>query len=475
MSSSLVAVDLGATSGRVIAGHVSADSIHHEVVHRFPNGPVDFAGALHWDVTGLFGHVLDGLATASAQGPLLSIGVDSWAVDYGLFRDDTLLAEPFHYRDERTALGVSRIHQALPFDRLFQRNGLQFLSFNTIYQLAAEEWTGVAGSATSLLLIPDLVNFWLTGQRGMELTNASTTGLINPRTGGLDRELVALSGAPGNIFAAIHEPGHRLGGLTSGIRAVVGGDAEVVAVASHDTASAVLATPLSGDDSAYISCGTWGLVGVEIESPILTDAARQANFTNELGLDRRVRFLHNVMGLWLLNESVSQWRSEGEDVSVEGLVAKALDYAGPLAVFDVNDSDFMAPGRMATKIASWLQAHDQPVPEGPVAFVASIVESLAIAFSTAVDTASVLSGTHIREINMVGGGSQNALLCQRLADHAGLPVVSGPVEATAIGNLLVQARAGGLISGDAESLRALVAKAYQPARYTPSLTGRRRS
>lgn len=468
MSGSLVAVDLGATSGRVITGHVSANAVHHEVVHRFPNGPVESAGALHWDATGLFAHVLDGIAMAAAQEPVRSVGVDSWAVDYGLFREDTLLGEPFHYRDERTALGVRRVHEALPFERLFQKNGLQFLSFNTIYQLAAEDWDGAAGSATSLLLIPDLVNFWLTGHHGMELTNASTTGLLDPRTGALDPELVALSGAPVNIFAPIHEPGHRLGRLTPEVRAVVGGDAEVVAVASHDTASAVLATPLSSTDSAYISCGTWGLVGLDIESPILTDASRQANFTNELGLDRRVRFLHNVMGLWLLNESVSQWKSEGHDVSVENLIAQALDYTGPLSVFDVNDPVFMAPGAMATRIGSWLESHDKPVPQGPVALVASIVESLAIAFSDAVVTAGALSGTTIREINVVGGGSQNALLCQRLADHAGLPVVAGPVEATAIGNLLVQARAAGLISGDAESLRALVAATYKPVTYVPS-------
>jgi rhamnulokinase len=475
MSSSLVAVDLGATSGRVIAGHVSANAVHHEVVHRFPNGPIESSGALHWDATGLFAHVLDGIAMAATQGPLLSIGVDSWAVDYGLFREDTLLGEPFHYRDERTAIGVRRVHEALPFEGLFQKNGLQFLSFNTIYQLAAEDWDGTAGSATSLLLIPDLVNFWLTGHHGMELTNASTTGLIDPRRGALDSELVALSGAPANIFAPIHEPGHRLGGLTPEVRAVVGGDPEVVAVASHDTASAVLATPLAGTDSAYISCGTWGLVGLDIESPILTDAARQANFTNELGLDRRVRFLHNVMGLWLLNESVSQWKMEGHDVSVEGLVAQALDYRGPLSTFDVNDPVFMAPGNMATRIGSWLEGHDRPVPDGHVAFVASIVESLAIAFKDAVVTAGLLSGTSLRAINMVGGGSQNSLLCQRLADHSGLPVISGPVEATAIGNLLVQARAAGLISGDAESLRALVAAAYKPVTYTPSLRGGKRS
>jgi rhamnulokinase len=475
MSASLVAVDLGATSGRVIAGNVSANAVHHEVVHRFPNGPVESAGELHWDATGLFAHLLDGLAMAAMQGPLLSIGVDSWAVDYALFREDTLLGEPFHYRDERTALGVRRVHEALPFDELFQKNGLQFLSFNTIYQLAAEEWSGSAGSATSLLLIPDLVNFWLTGHRGMELTNASTTGLVDPRTGNLDPDLVALSGAPANIFAPIHEPGHRLGRLTPEIRALVGRDADVVAVASHDTASAVLATPLSGTDSAYISCGTWGLVGVEIASPIVTDAARQANFTNELGLDRRVRFLHNVMGLWLLNESVSQWKSEGNDVSVESLVAQALDYRGPLSIFDVNDPVFMAPGTMATRIGLWLEAHDQPAPDGDIAFVASIIESLAIAFSDAVVTAGALSGTAIRHINMVGGGSQNALLCQRLADHSGLPVISGPVEATAIGNLLVQARTAGLISGDAESLRALVAAAYKPATYTPTPRGGKRS
>lgn len=468
MTDLLVAIDLGATSGRVIGGSVSATKIHHEVIHRFPNGPIERGSSLHWNATGLFEHILKGLeAVCSAGDRIASIGVDSWAVDYGLLSGGELLDEPFHYRDSRTARGVESVHQQRPIEQLFASNGLQFMTINTIYQLAAEDWGGKAGSADSLLMIPDLINFWLTGAKGFELTNASTTGLLNARTLELDPALVALTGGHPALFPALHEPGHRVGSVRSEVATRIGCAADVVAVASHDTASAVVATPLRFAESAYISCGTWGLVGVEAERPILSDAARQANFTNEIGLDRRIRFLHNVMGLWLLNESVNHWNQAGGSHTIEDLVAKAGDYTGPLGVFDVNDPVFMPPGDMPSRIEQWLVGHDQPLPYGPVGMVASIVESLAIAFADAVRTAGELSGKAIAEINMVGGGSQNTLLCQKLADHAGIPVVAGPVEATALGNLLVQARSQGLVSGDLDSLRALVRSSFPLVTYSP--------
>lgn len=468
MTDRLVAIDLGATSGRVIAGVVSPSEINYEVAHRFRNGPVQMGDSLHWNVSGLFEDILTGLKKVSGSGAAIaSIGVDSWAVDYGLLSGDRLVTEPFHYRDSRTARGVASVHGQLPFDQLFDRNGLQFITINTIYQLAAENWDGEPGAADSLLMIPDLVNFWLTGAKGLELTNASTTGLLSASTGELDPGLIALTGAPSAIFGRLHEPGHRLGPLLADVSHRVGSTAEVVAVASHDTASAVVATPLRTENSAYISCGTWGLVGVEAERPILSQAAREANFTNEIGLDRRIRFLHNVMGLWLLNESVDHWNASGGSHTVEDLVSRAADYTGGLGVFDVNDPVFMAPGDMPSRIETWLTQHDQPVPEGPVGMVASIIESLARAFADAVRDAGQLSGKSLVEINMVGGGSQNALLCQKLANHAGLPVIAGPVEATALGNLLVQARSQGVVSGDLDSLRALVRQTFSLETYVP--------
>lgn len=452
--STIVAVDLGATSGRVIAGRLEGGIVHHDVVSRFPNGPLEHADGLHWNVSGLFHSIQEGLRDSSRlHDDVVSIGVDSWAVDYGLLHKGQLLQEPFHYRDDRTASGVSAVHAQMPFDQLFLRNGLQFLPFNTVYQLASEDWSGPSGTADQLLLIPDLINYWLTEQSWMEETNASTTGLLDVETGLLADDMIRLSGAPRRLFPALIKPGDVVGTISQRVSDSLGLSGPVVAVGSHDTASAVLATPLNSPESAYISCGTWGLVGLELEKPIVSDAARGANFTNERGVDGRIRFLHNVMGLWLLNESVRHWHERGDTRSVEDLVAQAEHYDGVLSLFDVNDSVFMPPGNMPERISDWLVRHDQPVPPNEVAMVASIIESLARAFARAVEVAGELAGIQPRDISLVGGGSLNHLLCQRLADHAGVPVFAGPVEATALGNILVQARAAGLLEGDLESLR----------------------
>ena len=467
MTHQLIAIDLGATSGRVIRGVVGADTLEHEVVHRFPNGPTENNGGLFWDATELFDNILEGMSMVS--GEVGSVGVDSWAVDYGLLRDGELMWQPHHYRDERNERGVERVHTRMSHEALYQRNGLQFLPFNTVYQLATEDWSNSASAADALLLIPDLVNFWLSGERATEITNASTTGLCDVRSGEFDDELIALSGAPRTLFAPIAQAGERIGQLSEKVSARVGFGAPVVAVGSHDTASAVVATPMEGDDSAYISCGTWGLVGVETSEPIVTEAAREANFTNERGVDGRIRFLHNVMGLWLLNESVAHWAKQGLDDSVAKWVEKAADYAGERVVFDVNDPMFMAPGDIPVRIAQWCDQHDVASPESEVAMVASIIESLATAFSDAVHTAARLSAKTVSTINVVGGGSQIELLNQRLADISGCRVVAGPVEATALGNLLVQARSAGLIHGDLDSLRSLVRRAFSPKVFSPQV------
>lgn len=465
--SAVVAVDLGATSGRVITGAVQGGVIHHEVVTRFPNGPVESSDGLHWDITGLFGHIRRGLAAIASSTDVVSIGVDSWAVDYGLLRQGELLNEPFHYRDARTARGVESVHSQMPFEEIFPKNGLQFLTINSLYQLAAEDWLGEAGTADQLLLVPDLINYWLTGNSYLESTNASTTGVIDISTGLISAELVSLTGAPASLFAPLTSPGQQVGSLTPSLTQEVGFSTSVVAVGSHDTASAVLASPLTSHESAYISCGTWGLVGLELDTPIVTDAARSANFTNERGVDDRIRFLHNVMGLWLLNESVRHWQDAGDSRTVKDLLRQAQDYEGVISVFDVNDPVFMPPGDMPRKISEWLSDHDQPVPQGEVAMVASIVESLALAFADAVRVAGALAGFSPRDISLVGGGSLNELLCQRLADHSGIPVIAGPVEATALGNILVQARTAGLIQGDLDALRAVSRASSTLRTYTP--------
>lgn len=464
----VVAVDLGATSGRVIAGQIEGGIIRHEIVTRFPNGPVEHTDGLHWDVSGLYRNIRQGLGESFQRHQnVVSIGVDSWAVDYGLLLNDELLHEPFHYRDNRTARGVEAVHAQMSFEQLFRRNGLQFLPFNTVYQLAAEDWSGPSGAAEKLLLIPDLVNYWLTGMAWMEETNASTTGLIDVETGSLSDDLVHLSGAPLSLFSPLIKAGEPVGQISAEVSLELGISGLVVAVGSHDTASAVLATPLSSPASAYISCGTWGLVGLELGSPILSDAARSANFTNERGVDDRIRFLHNVMGLWLLNESVRHWQERGDSRSVEVLVSQAEGYDGVVSLFDVNDPVFMAPGDMPQRISDWLDRNNQPAPPNEVALVASIIESLAKAFADAVAVAGDLAGIEPADISMVGGGSLNRLLCQRLADYSGIPVIAGPVEATALGNILVQARTAGIIEGDLDALRRVARASSSLSTYNP--------
>jgi len=459
----VAAIDLGATSGRVMLGRVSHNELSLRPVTRFPNGAVERADGLHWDIDALHRHVLAGLAAAAHEDPAVSsVGVDSWGVDYALIEGGRMHAEPFHYRDERTVGGVERVHALATPAQLYASNGLQFLPFNTLYQFAAEAWLAV----DAFLLVPDLFTFWLTGRQVAERTNASTTGLLNVTTGEWDDALIARLGYPRAMFPQLVSPGTSVGSVLPDVAAIVGARLEVIAVGSHDTASAVVAVPATSGDYAYISCGTWGLVGVELERPVLTEASRAANFTNERGVDGRVRFLHNVMGLWLLSECVREWGYDDLPVLLE----QAAAITTTVPVFDANDPRFLAPDNMPDRIADWLREHDQPVPENHAAFVRSIIESIAVAFADAVRVASELSGRTVSTIHIVGGGSLNELLCQRTADAAGIPVLAGPVEATAIGNVLIQARAQGFVDGSLESLRALVATAFSPTRYTPTVS-----
>jgi rhamnulokinase len=443
-------------------------SLRYEVVHRFPNGPVHREGHLHWDVAGLFQEILSGIAHSHGSGGSpLSIGIDSWAVDYGLVHGGDLVSEPFHYRDSRSDSGVAAIHQRKPFEELFAINGLQFLPFTTLYQLGAEDFSGVAGSADNLLLIPDLFAYWLTGVVTTELTNASTTGLVAVGTDSWNEELISITGAPRRLFGDLVAPGTTIGGVTGAARDILG-QVPVVAVGSHDTASAVAATPLRGADSAYISLGTWGLVGLEVPRPILSDDARRENFTNERAVDGQVRFLRNVMGMWIVNESVTHWQKTHPELSLDDLISQARHLPPPRDLVDVNDPVFMAPGDMPNRISQWLAQRDYENPASPADVVNMLLSSLAQAYVDTVHQAGALAGVAVKEINIVGGGSQNPVLCQRIADMSEMNVVAGPVEATAIGNLLVQAHAHGLISGGGDMMRHVVRASSTLTTYHPS-------
>ncbi len=476
----LAAIDLGASSGRVIVGRIGPDTIELDEVHRFLNGPVERADGLHWDIEAIVGEILTGLAAAGRanDGDLAGIAVDSWAIDYGLIdRSGASLGEPFHHRDARGPAAVPEVHAVIPPERLYQRTGVQFLGINTIYQLAAERGRPAFAQADRLLLVPDLVGYRLTGVVAAEATNASTTGLFDVATRDWATDLIEELGLPRSIFPPIAQPGEPVGPLLPDVAAAGGLPAgvPVIHVGSHDTASAYVGVPAADDRAAFIACGTWALVGVEISLPILTEASRAANFTNELGVDGRIRYLHNVMGLWLLQELLRTWGVAGDAAALEALLAAAAEVPAGGPTFDADDPAFLAPGDMPARIADQLARTDRPVPTARAAWVRCILDSLAAAFAHAVDDASRLSGQAVDVIHVVGGGSRNALLCQLTADAAARPVVAGPVEATAIGNLLVQARAQGTIDGDLESLRALVRATSELRRFEPrsSAAGRR--
>ena len=470
----VAAIDLGASSGRVMLGEVDQDHLAIRPVARFANDPVRLPDGLHWNIAELYSQALDGLRSAVSEiapAQLDSIAVDSWAVDYGLVRGGTLLGLPFHYRDERHAVGVDLVHARLSHEGLYERNGLQFLPFNSVYQLAADPLVTVADHA---LLIPDLLTYWLTGRMVTERTNATTTGLLDVRTQQWDQELSASLDLPASLFPPLVDAGTVVGSLLREVDEWTGAHgAQVATVGSHDTASAVVGVPLSGEDAAYISSGTWGLVGVELDKPVVTAASRAANFTNEGGVDGRIRFLTNVMGTWLLSETVRTWQRAGHDVDLVQLLAAADQVTVSVAVFDVQDPRFLPPGDMPARIADLCREQGLPVAADRPTLAKSIVHSLAEGFAKAVEQAAALSGRTIRTVHVVGGGAQNRMLCQAVADRSGRTVIAGPVEATAIGNVLVQARSRGALTGDLESLRSLIRRTHDLVTYRPTPSGTR--
>ncbi|WGD37670.1 rhamnulokinase family protein [Lysinibacter sp. HNR] len=473
----VVAVDLGATSGRVIVGRVTPRSIRLTQTARFANNPVTvWEGAnlgMHWNILELYRSVGEGLREAFRGRKIESIGVDSWAVDYGRLRNGVLRGIPYHYRDPRTTAGVAATHSIRSHAELYAVNGLQFLPFNTLYQLSADRIAGNLSSADSILLIPDLINYWLTGVRRTEVTNASTTGLLDIATRQWSDDLFNVFDVPRLLLPQLISPGQRVGTLLEPVAHTLNAPSQtpVVSVGSHDTASAIVAVPSVDRDIAYISSGTWSLVGFELDAPVLTEASRRANFTNEAGVDGRVRYLRNVMGMWLISECLREWEAAGHPEDLVSLLGEATELSHG-SIFDVNHDDLLPEGPMTSRIARLCAEADQPVPQTPAEFVRTIMQSLAETYSHYIRLGAELSSSKVNTIHIVGGGSQNALLCQLTADRTGVPVIAGPVEATALGNVLVQARTADVIWGDLESLRALVISSTSQIRYTPRTASR---
>jgi rhamnulokinase len=467
-----LAVDIGAASGRVILGRWDGTRFDLEVLHRFPNEPVRVAGGLHWDVLRLWREVGAGLARYRARdGAILAgIGIDTWAIDFGLLdRQGRLLGNPYHYRDGRTAGIAERVDALVAPGALYARTGIQRLPFNTLYQLAS-----MGGddpqllAAESLLLIPDLLGCWLTGQRVAEYTNATTTQFLDARTGMWATDLLATLGLPTAPLPPIVAPGTILGELLPEVCAELDlpESTPFIATATHDTASAVAAIPDLDERSAYISSGTWSLVGVELPTPILTEEARAFDFTNEGGVAGTIRFLKNVGGLWLLQECQRSWERAGQGLAWPEIVALA-EAAPPLrSLVDPDAPAFLSPADMPTAIRAHCQRSGQPLPNDVGALARCCLESLALKYRWTIEAIERLTGRTIDTIRVVGGGSQNALLCQLTADACGRRVVAGPTEATALGNCLVQALARGVLPDLAAGRRA-VAASVERCTYLP--------
>jgi len=463
-----VAVDLGASSGRVIQATIDGRRLVVRPIHRFVNRPIVREGVLRWDLDRLCAELRRGMeiaASAAPRGAQLSVGIDSWAVDYCLLdASGRELDAPRHYRDAGIATGVEAAHRAIPPEELYRSTGTQFLPFNTIYQLVADANVGRLAEARTVLMIPDAIIHRLTGNAGAEVSNASTTGLFDVRNRRWDQDIVGRLGLDAGLLPDLYDPGSTVGATEPhGGRPYL-----VVRVASHDTASAVVAAPATEDGWAYISSGTWSLVGVELDRPVITEAGRAANFTNELGPDGTVRYLRNVAGMWLLQESLRTWKAAGRSWRISQLLAAAAERR-PGPVFDPDHPDLLAPGDMPSRIRALCGAPARRLGDD-VAVARSIMDSLATRYAEVIDRIEATTGRPIRTVHVVGGGSRNALLCQLTADACQRPVVAGPTEATALGNLLIQARACGSVSGELAELRQLAARSARTRTYPPRIS-----
>jgi len=464
-----LALDLGAESGRGVLGTLDGARLELREVGRFRNGPVNILGTLHWDVLSILQHIKEILAACAEGGALNGVGVDTWGVDFALLgKDGGLLANPCHYRDVRTRGMFREAFMLVPREEIFQRTGIQFMEINTLYQLLAmvRAQSPALAAAHRLLMMPDLFHYWLTGQALGEFTIATTSQCYDPRAGDWARGMLGKMGIPADIFPPIIRPGTELGPLAHSVAAATGAQAPVIAPASHDTASAVAAVPATGDDWCYISSGTWSLMGVEVPEPIITDAALKCNFTNEGGVAGTYRFLKNIGGLWLVQESRRTWEREGREIGYDELAALAAQAAPLVSIVEPDHPSFLHPGDMPSRISEFCGQTGQPEPGDVGAVVRCILESLALKYRWVLERLEEMLGRRIARVHIVGGGTQNTLLSQLAADAMQRPVIAGPVEATAIGSIMIQAIAVGEVGSLAEA-REIIAASFPTVTYEP--------
>lgn len=473
MTKNLLAFDLGAESGRGILGRFNGQSLTLEVIHRFPNGAVRVGDHLYWDILRLFGEMLDTLRMCAVNGGIDSVGVDTWGVDFGLLgRGDILLGNPRHYRDPHTEGMMETLFTRVPADDIFRQTGIQFMRFNTLFQLLALQraQSPLIENARSLLMIPDLLHFWLSGNKATEFTNASTTQCLNPVSQKWATPLLKDVGIPIDIFQPVIQPGTILGELRRSVRESTGLRAlSVVAPATHDTAAAVAAVPAVGENWCYLSSGTWSLMGVELAQPCINEQVRAANFTNEGGYGGTTRFLKNIMGLWLVQECRRTWEQQGQSYSYDELTHLAEASPGFVTILDPDAPAFLLPNNMPEAIHSFARESGQKAPVSPGSFIRCCLESLALRYRWVIEKLELLTGKRIEIIHIVGGGSQNRLLNQMTADACNRPVIAGPVEATALGNLITQALGLGLFSS-LEEARLLLRHSFPLLHFEPAHT-----
>jgi rhamnulokinase len=465
-----LAVDLGAESGRVMLGALSQGRLSLEELHRFPNTPVRLPNGLYWDSFRLFHEIVHGLAVAGRERNLKvsGIGIDTWGVDFGLLASDGALVDnPRHYRDSRTDGVPDKYFEVIPRSEVFERTGIQFMQLNSLYQLYAMRLAGAPALrvAGKLLFMPDLFSYWLTGAQRSERTIASTSQFYDPRAKAFAPDLLERAGIPSHILPDIVEPGARLGELLPHVASETNlGAASVFATAAHDTASAVAAVPAREDGWCYISSGTWSLMGVEIDEPIINQRALELNYTNEVGAGGRIRFLKNIAGMWLLQECRRAWAAQGLDFTYEQLMQLAAE-AGP-ARAHIDPDAFLHPGEMPSKIQAYCRSRGCAPPETPGEICRMVLESLARRYHEVLENLEALTARRIQVIHIVGGGSRNRLLNQLAADATGRMVIAGPAEATAAGNILVQAIGAGELGGLDEA-REVVRSSFEPEVFKP--------
>lgn len=467
----LLAFDLGAESGRGVVGLFDGFRLTLDEIHRFPNGGVRTLDTLHWDVLRLYGELLAGMGRAVARhGSIDSLGVDTWGVDFALLgRDDILLGNPRHYRDSYTDGILEEAFAQMPRRDIFRQTGVQFLRINTLCQLLAlrRAASPLLEATQTLLFMPDLFHFWLTGLKVNEVTNASTSQMLDAFTREWASDLVEVLDLPRHILGHLVPAGTVLGPLQTGIASETSlGPALVIAPATHDTGSAVAAVPASGMSWAFLSSGTWSLMGVELAEPLINEDVLRHNFTNEAGVGGTVRFLKNIMGLWLVQECRREWAHSGSPHAYDELTHLAQAVPAFRSLVNPDDASFLLPPNMPAALAEFCRRTDQPVPTGLGEFVRCALESLALRYRWTLDRLEELIGRRLEVIHVVGGGCQNTLLCQWTADACDRAVLAGPVEATAAGNVLVQAM-GLRLLGTLAEVREVVRQSFDLRPYTP--------